>query len=84
MIQSLTKVKDKRKETGKGKENRTLKGIKKDKSKQVPKATKKRKDASSSSSEGEEDHGEIWIQCNLWAHNECSGADKEHVCDFGK
>lgn len=34
----------------------------------------------------EDNQGEIWIKCfmcNLWAHNECSRAEKEeYVCDF--
>lgn len=36
----------------------------------------------------EDNHGEIWIKCfmcNLWAHNECAGAENEqYVCDFCK
>ena len=30
--------------------------------------------------------GELWVQCvmcSMWAHNECSGAEKDiYVCDF--
>ncbi|CAH1973719.1 unnamed protein product [Acanthoscelides obtectus] len=30
--------------------------------------------------------GEIWVQCQscaMWAHNECSGAEREYyICDF--
>lgn len=32
--------------------------------------------------------GELWVQCvmcSMWAHNECSGAEKDiYVCDFCK
>lgn len=36
----------------------------------------------------EDNQGEIWIQCimcNMWAHNECAGPEREdYVCDFCK
>ena len=36
----------------------------------------------------EDKRGELWVQClvcEMWAHNECAGCEKDnYVCDFCK
>ncbi|PSN56935.1 hypothetical protein C0J52_07430 [Blattella germanica] len=36
----------------------------------------------------EDSRGELWVmymQCRMWAHSECAGADTEYyICDFCK